>query len=380
MKSFIPSLSAAFAVAMNGTMLMPAVVMALMGLPGYDEARATQVASSELAGIAVYGLLLAGRVSRSGKSPLFIGFLAFLAGQLACYFVAASLPLAILRFAAGLGEGAIFGAVSMQLAGRADAERDWGALNFFGGIAMGLLLLVVSYAGGTSGERVFLFIVAFGLLLSPLLALAPRIRTTTVQAHQVPPIGRWRLLMALAMVALIYGVQSGQWAICGVIGRNIGLPEGSIGLYLAISSVVGFVGALVPALVHRKSLRLPVIALALLGMGMALFFFFHRPGATIFFWGQVVLNTGFFIVTPFLTGLLTEHDPDGALVSRTLVIALIGATVGTGVAGGILGAAGPAVFGDVFLGLLILAALCGLWIFWPGRRTSEQLMKEAKAR
>jgi hypothetical protein len=47
-------LSAAYAVALNGTLIMPVIVSSMSKLAGYGEATASIVASAELAGIAIY--------------------------------------------------------------------------------------------------------------------------------------------------------------------------------------------------------------------------------------------------------------------------------------------------------------------------------------
>lgn len=358
-------LSAAFALGLNGTMVMPAIVLAMTRIPGYDEGLATLVSSAELAGIAIYGLLLAGRM----RSPLAFGLVFLLLGQGASVWLSNPAFLAIARLFAGLGEGAIFGVVAMQLAGSKDSEQQWGILNLIGGVAMGLLLLVVSVLAEQGHARVvFECIIAFAVLMMPLMRLMGRRAVEPIRHEDHVPMPRGRLIVTLTMVALIYGVQAGQWAICALIGEQNGLATGDVGFYLAISSVVGFAGAAVPALVTRKGLRLPAILIGLVAMGVSLHAFFNFSGAAVFVWAQIALNIGFYIVTPYLTGLLTEHDRDGTLVSRTLVIALFGAAAGTAIGGPVLATHGPQAAGFVFELLLAATAACGVLVFAPLHR------------
>jgi hypothetical protein len=78
---------------------------------------------------------------------------------------------------------------------------------------------------------------------------------------------------------------------------------------------------------------------------------------------QVLVNIGFYVVTPFVTGALTENDPDGSLMSRTLVVAIGGATVGTAVAGPVFAEAGAIIFAWSCLLPLAIAVICAMVVF-----------------
>jgi predicted MFS family arabinose efflux permease len=364
MARWLIALSAAFAVALNGTMVMPLVVTAIGRLPGYDEGLATLVASAEIAGIALYALTLPRLIVRFGRPVAALGFLAVAAGEYASFHLAAAPALAGARFVTGLGEGAVFSLVTNRLAATEGAERDWGVINLVGGTAMGLLLLGVSQVAAQPGnEPIFPVLSLFALALSPALLF------TTERARTSPPgtaprqASRSELTLLFALVVLIYGVQAGQWAIAGFVGERAGLAQGQYGFYLALSSVLGFVGAVVPALAPDRRRRLAAIALGILLMGASLWIFFNIPDHNAFFFGQLGLNIGFYIVTPFVTGHLTETDPDGALLARVLVLALVGAAGGTAAAGSIFATFGAAITGWAFMLPLAGAALCALVVF-----------------
>ena len=142
---WILGLSAAYAVALNGTMVMPVVVLSMSKLAGYDEGLATVVASAELAGIALYGIFLPGLAKTSWKAVAVAGLIAVAAGEASSFWLHSPWALAGARLATGLGEGAVFSLVCMNLASLANAERLWGVISLIGGTAMGLLLFVVSF-------------------------------------------------------------------------------------------------------------------------------------------------------------------------------------------------------------------------------------------
>lgn len=361
---WILGLSAAYAVALNGTMVMPVIVLSISKLAGYDEGMATLVASAELAGIALYGIFLPKLALKSWKAVAVGGLVAVAAGEALSFMLHSPAPLAAARFATGLGEGALFSLVSMSLASRANAERLWGALCLVGGSAMGVLLFVVSLMPQQEADApVFLMIAAFAALMAPLLFfIARRAPVLAVATHHSRLDGR-KMLLAMVVVFLVYAVQAAQWAVCGYVGERVGLTSAEVGFYLAISSLAGFAGAVVPSFTRDKAKRLPAVLLGFLIMAVSIYFLFNRLTPPVFVVAQVFVNIGFYIVTPFITGLLTENDPDGSLMSRTLVVAIVGATVGTAAAGPIFQAAGASAFALVCLLPLAIAAIFGTMIF-----------------
>lgn len=361
---WIVGLSAAYAVALNGTMVMPVVVLSMSKLAGYDEGLATVVASAELAGIALYGIFLPGLAKRSWKAVALAGLVAVAAGEASSFWLHSPWLLAGTRLATGLGEGAIFSIVCMNLASLANAERLWGAISLIGGTAMGLLLFVVSLMPQhPDSAPVFLMIAAFTVIVAPFFLFIARRSATMPVASEQSRLDRGKMLLTMIVVFLVYAVQAAQWAICGYVGERVGLSGGEVGFYLAVSSLLGFVGAIVPAMTREKSMRLPSVLLGFLIMAVAIYFLFNIFTAFVFVTTQVFVNIGFYIVTPFLTGVLTENDADGSLMSRTLVVAIVGATVGTGVAGPILVSTNASVFAWFCLLPLLLAVVLGTIVF-----------------
>ncbi len=366
---WVLGISAAYAVALNGTMVMPIVVLALGRIPGYDEGTATLVASAELAGIAIYCLFLPKLAIRNPLKVTIGGLLAAFLGQLLSYCLVrysfvAPIPLAATRLLAGLGEGAIFSLVAMRIASLANAERLWGSLNLVGGLAMGFLLLIVSALPEDADRAmVFIFLASFVLVMIPFFPFMRARAGTPARYTSQPGLDRRTMVLMMVVVFMVYAVQAGQWAICGYIGELADLTPTEVGLYLAISSLLGFLGAVVPSFVDGRSKRLLSVLSGFAIMAVSLHCFFNIYSRPVFLTAQILLNVGFYIVTPFVTGLLTEHDPDGTVMSRILVVALVGATIGTALAGPVLSAYGPAEFSWIFMVPLAAAALCGTLVF-----------------
>jgi len=361
---WILGLSAAYAVALNGTMVMPVVVLSISKLAGYDEATATIIASAELAGIALYGIFLPKLAIRSWKAVAIGGLLAVLIGEAASFWLQAPLPLAAARLATGLGEGAIFSLVCISLASLANAERLWGALSLIGGSTMGTLLFIVSLMPHQEAAApVFLLLAGFTAVLAPLFLFITTRSSSLPVATAHSRLDKGRTSLAMIVVFLVYAVQAGQWAVCGYVGEQVGLSSGEVGFYLAVSSLVGIFGAVVPSFIQDKAKRLPAVLSGFIIMAASVYFLFNRLTPQIFITTQVFVNIGFYIITPFVTGILTENDPDGSLMSRTLVVAIVGATVGTALAGPVFSAYEASVFAWSCLVPLAVAALCGSAVF-----------------
>ncbi|MBV8124650.1 MAG: hypothetical protein JO370_11300 [Paucibacter sp.] len=349
------TLSAAFAAALNGTMVMPLIVLALSRIPGIDEGTATAIAAAELAGIALYGLLAAHLVRRARPAVGMFGVAALVLGEAASQWAGTAAALSGARLLAGLGEGALFSLISAGVASESNAERIWGRINLVGGVAMGLLLYGLSCLP-PAAERgtLFLWLTAMAIVLAP---WALRIRPSSQAAERPRPSMLKRRHMGLIwlVVVLVYGMQAGQWAVSAYMGDMDQMPTARVGLYLALSSLLGFVGALVPALARDPRRRLRYVLQGFLVMAAAVMLFFNGRGDMPFLWGQVGVNVGFYMVTPFIVGMLTENDHDGSLVLRTLVIALIGAAIGTALAGEGFVATGPRQFGWICVSVLMMA-------------------------
>lgn len=364
-------LSAAFAAALNGTMVMPLIVLALCHVPGIDEATATLVASAEIGGIALYCLLCPRLVQRAHWQVALGGVLAMVAGQLFTHVSEGIAALSFARLLAGLGEGALFSLITHDVAAQEEAERIWGQINLVGGVGMGCLLYGLSLLAPVAGRGpIFLWLAAFGMVLAPLI-LSLRPRADAAQTPRQPVrLARPRLALVLLVVVLVYGVQAGQWAVSGYVGERSHLAAKTVGLFLALSSIAGFAGAIVPAMTRNPARRAPLVALGFVILGVSVFTFFNIGGGASFLVSQIMVNVGFYVLTPFLTGLLTESDPDGVLVMRTLIMAMLGAGIGTALAGELFVRGGPATFSLIAVAVVVLALACAMAVF---RRVSAPI-------
>ncbi|KWZ52024.1 MFS transporter [Burkholderia ubonensis] len=350
-------LALAFAAATNGLILSPFLVAAVMTRFRLDDGAATALVSVEILGIAISCALLPRRIARAARPFTLAGALGAIAGQALSAVAPGIVSAGAARGLTGLFEGMLFVVVASGVSQRASTERLWGQINLLaGGINGGILVLVSTLPAAWLGRWIF------ALLAGALAVLAPAIRgidafaAQPVQARTHDGSLPWRPIVAIWVVtALVYGVQASQWAIAGFVGARAGLSPPTIGVLLSVSSLLGFVGAAIPAHPASRRHRVAIIWAAQLAVIASIEWFFGSTGGGAYFLSQLLLNSAFFVIVPFLTGMLSDVDPDGSLVARTLVVTFFAAGIGTALSGALLERYGGARVAHV-LGAAVLAA------------------------
>ena len=353
-------LACAYAVATNGTILMPLIVGMLMRRFGIGEGAATGFAGLEILGIAISCALLPHVVARAPRRAAWIATIGTLLAQAAGAVLPGIVAVGASRGVAGLFEGVLFAVVAASLSNRAAGERAWGVIILVGGIVDGALLVGAACLPHAADQWLFpLFAAVFALIALP----TARAALHAVDAETgAPPVRRasavrWGTLVPIWIVMiLVYGVLAGQWAIADVNGQRIGLPTAQSGLLLSLASVVGLAGCLAAS--HRRShaLRVPIIRAAQFTMAAAVVWFFAASGGAGFFLSQLLVTLAFYAITPFLTARLSELDADGSLVARSIVITFTSVAIGTALAGTLLAEAGALGCG-IALGVCALASM-----------------------
>ena len=332
-------LACAYAVATNGTILMPLIVGALMRRFGAGEDTATGFAALEIAGIAVSCAIFPRWIARVPRRLAWIAMIGTLFAQAAGAWMPTLAAVGGARLVTGLFEGVLFVVVAASLSNRVAAERAWGVIILVSGV-IDCALLVAAYAMPPDFVSQWLFVVfaaAFALIAWPS-AGAGADAAQPVAAIASPRLRiRWSVLIPIwAVMILVYSVLSAQWALADVVGHQIGLPPERIGPLLALVSLLGTIGALAAS--HRRSheLRLPILWAAQLLMAGAALWFFVVHGAADFFAAQLFVSFAYYAVTPFLTSRISSLDADGSLLSRSIVITFVAAFIGTALAGTML--------------------------------------------
>jgi MFS family permease len=352
-------LSCAYAIATNGTLLMPLFVGVLMRRFGIGDDAGTGIAALEIGGIAVSCAVFPRWIARVPRRLAWLATLGALLAQAASAWMPSLAAVGVARLVTGLFEGVLFVAVAASLSNRPAAERAWGVIVLASGV-FDCALLVGAYALPPDIVLQWVFVIvalAFALIAWPAAAAGadavPPPSTTPPPPHAI----RWRTLLPIwAVMALVYSVLSAQWALADVVGHQIGLPPERIGPLLAMVSLLGTVGALAAS--HRRShaLRVPILWIAQAVMAGGVLWFFVVRDAAGFFVAQLLVSAAFYAVTSRLSSL----DADGSLLSRSIVITFVAAFAGTALAGTALTQLGGLGCG-LALGACALVALPFTW-------------------
>lgn len=356
-------LSFAYTVATNGLVLAPFIVTAVMLRFQLGESAATEIAGVEILGIALSCAVFPRWISRSAKRLVAAGALGTICGQALSACASSVWMLVVARGIAGIFEGVLFVIVASGISQRVSADRLWGHVNLLAGGINGSLLVAVSLLPlAWLGKWLFAMLAGLVILLTPQIARTEQFAARRSD-RQNKPIARvpWNVIAAIwTVTVLIYGVQASQWAVAGIVGARIGLSPSSVGTLLSLSSLLGFAGALIPAQRCSRRHRLMIIWLAQIVLIASIIGFFGSTGGKSYFLSQLALNCALFAVIPFLTGLLSDIDPDGSLVSRTVVVTFVAAGIGTALAGGLFNYYGGKQF-SYFLSIGLGLAFPFVW-------------------
>jgi MFS family permease len=152
-------LACAYAIATNGTILMPLFVGVLMRRFGAGEDAATGFAALEIAGIAISCAIFPRWIARMPRRLAWIATLGALLAQAASAWMPSLGAVGAARLATGLFEGALFVVVAAGLSNRAAAERAWGVIILVAGL-IDCALLVAAYALPEAFVTQWVFVVA----------------------------------------------------------------------------------------------------------------------------------------------------------------------------------------------------------------------------
>ncbi|MBV7535334.1 hypothetical protein KW842_06120 [Duganella sp. sic0402] len=354
MRTFI--LSCAWALGIGGTTLMPLLVTNAMARLQLDEGQATMLVGAEMIGMLI-GCIVLPPLARRLPAPLTVAALVLLAVcQAACALVLPVPLFSILRLAAGVCEAQMIVMVGICLACHPDAERLWGLVLLLSGLAVaGVFTVLTLFPDAASGAAVWqglaLMAAVLGVVAVRVPSLAPQ-RAPLVLAGRAS--GRAGIWLAWGVFVGVYSVQAGVWAVSALQGERIGLTLPQIGVLLSVSSLLGFFGAVVPAIPALAARRGLTVTAALAVMCASVACFFLAQDALLYFVGQLMLNAAFYTIMAVLNSFISAQDRDGSLLSRSVVVTFAAVALGTVGAGELFQDAGGA--GVIAFALLALAA------------------------
>ncbi|AQY65637.1 MULTISPECIES: MFS transporter [Pseudomonas] len=364
-------LALAYSLATSGLVLTPFLVAAVMLQFQLDESIATQIAGVEILGVALSCAFMPRWIARAARSYTLIALVGTICGQTLSALATTITAIGLARGLTGICEGILFVIVAAGISQRVSADQLWGKINLLAGAINGSILVAISYLPESwLGRWLFLLLLGVAVLAAPAIRGIDRFTSQSVQSRSCKRVPIRLVLTIWTVTGLVYGIQASQWAVSGIVGNHVGLSPSMIGILLSVSSLLGFAGAIIPSLRVSHTHRLAIIWLAQLGLIGSIIWFFRVTDGWAYFLSQLALNCSFFVIIPFMTGLLSEVDPDGSLVAWGVVVTFVGAGVGTAVAGSLFAQFGGVPF-SYGLGLGIALALPFVWLSLRGSSTQE---------
>lgn len=351
-------LSSAWALGIGGTTMMPLLVTNTMARLHFDEGQATLMTGVEMIGM-LAGCILLPPMARRWPGRCTAVALVLLALCQMLTALTMSTPLfGTLRLVVGVCEAQTIVMVGICLACHRDAERLWGLVLLLSGLVVAGVFTAVSLlpdvaAGDGIWIGLALLAAVLGVAAVRIPALVPARAPLPKQSGAVRRRVGAGVWLAWGVFVGVYSVQAGVWAVSALQGERIGLSLPTIGTLLAVSSLLGFFGAVVPAIPALAARRGLTVMGALLVMFASVACFFTADGAVLFFAGQLMLNMGFYAIMAVLNSFISAQDRDGSLLSQSVVVTFAAVAVGTVGAGELFQDAGGV--GVIVFSLLALA-------------------------
>ena len=222
-----------------------------------------------------------------------------------------------------------------MIASSTDPDRLYARVMVGGALAAAALFVGLPHAMEIWAHRgAFALLAAVALLCFPLLVLLPR---------SAPPGTTSEILgggllrgpaLAVLISAFVLSVGEGAiWAFVERIGGHVGLGIDAIGLVLGATTLVGISGAVLAAWLGTRFGRTLPLSLGIAAIGLASVVLGHATGPVAYVAGELVYNTAYLFVAPFLLGTAAAIDTQGRVAAATGGVVLLGAGVGPGIGG-----------------------------------------------
>jgi predicted MFS family arabinose efflux permease len=316
--------------------VQPSFVQMLVAHLGFGTRAAGYIASAEMWGIALATLALTVLMRRcQWRRMLRVASVFIVIGNLASVLMPCWEALALCRFVAGLGCGALISIGFTVLGISARPDRNFGlmiaALLSYGALGMWLLPVAASAVGS---EGVFLFFALLGGSVLPLVDYLPnRAEPEEVSAVSTSVLSSRHMRSAAVLAMFLYFFGQGVvWTYLFLIGTSKGFSEQQVASALSLSQFLAIAAALGAATVGTRYGRLGPVCLGILGGIVPLLFLFQLQNLSAFVVAVCVYNFAWNLLHPYLLGVMASLDLSGKVVTNATSAQMVGLAMGPAVA------------------------------------------------
>lgn len=319
---------------------LPGVVNALAGGIGFDETEAGQiVAMNGYGGLvgSTIAIFLVRRISWQLSMIVLLAGLALI-DTVSAHIESYSVML-VCRFIAGIIGGLSLGIAFSVLARLDNPDRAFGTLLF---VQFSVGSLVIFLLPGlellTDDYAVFYVMAGFALSSVVLLLLLPEINLSreVVKRAVSLPIKYQNACLVLAAILMYQMAASAIWAYVGLIGLGARIAAESVNSYIAITGLLGLLGAMLPVVNGSRSGRLNwLVSGVALSITSALLLNFSEQ-QYLYVGSMALLFLSWPAVQSYLLAVTAEMDGSGRLATIAAVISFVGLATGPLLASGLL--------------------------------------------
>ena len=243
--------------------------------------------------------------------------------------------LAVVRLFASVSNGAIMVINASTISRMRNPERGY-ALHNLGQLALGGIgVFAMPFLFKVSGLHAAYFILGLLILVSwPLATAFPTIRLPAMSWSVSALSERRNRLGVLSLIGLFlfYASVTGLWTYAERVGAASGLNAVTVGTILAITTLMGFLGAAAASVLAGRAshLSMIVVGMILISVTVALF----RGPHTLVSYAVTIGLTKFswVFVQPFILGQISSLDHSRRLMITAVLVVYTGITAGPAIA------------------------------------------------
>lgn len=311
---------------------LPGVVNALAGAIGFSDVEAGQVVA-----LNGYGGLLGSTaaifiVHRVRWQPaVFIGLAVLALIDIGSAKIEAYETMLVWRFVAGVFGGFSLGVAFAVLARLNNPDRAFGMLLFvqfcIGALVLYLLPALEHVISGDAVFYVMASLALFSLLLILLWANIPLNTYSSGRSMLLPSEYRRAFLLLLAI--MFYQIAaSAIWAYVGLIGSAAGIAAELVSAYIAVTGLLGLLGAMVPVINGKRYGRLSWLLAGVALSVLAALLLNFSARRVLYVLAMALLFISWPAVQSYLLAVIAELDGSGKLATIAAVVSFVGLATG----------------------------------------------------
>lgn len=311
---------------------LPGVVNALAGAIGFSDVEAGQIVA-----LNGYGGLLGSTaaiflVRRIRWQPaVFIGLAVLALIDIGSAQIEAYETMLVWRFVAGVFGGFSLGVAFAVLARLNNPDRAFGMLLFvqfsIGALVVYLLPALEHVISGYAVFYVMASLALFSLLLILLWANIPLNTYSSGRSMLLP--GEYRRAFLLLLAIMFYQIAaSAIWAYVGLIGSAAGIAAEPVSAYIAVTGLLGLLGAMVPVINGKRYGRLSWLLAGVALSVLAALLLNFSARRVLYVLAMALLFISWPAVQSYLLAVIAELDGSGKLATIAAVVSFVGLATG----------------------------------------------------